>query len=206
MPYDAPLAPIEIPVRKSTDSENLAALEEVAACNIGTCSDTPTIIVRHRFAGNDRAISEDDAESLAPHALAANGYGDVAITDTAASARPTSYELYHAARAHGAFVLGGIIVAAIRAAAAIARRAYARHRQRRQARVTYDVLWQLDDRTLRDLGFDRSEIRSVAAELTGEAEYTRLRALAVAARSNGAWRNRNRIATCRFIDLSQFSV
>jgi hypothetical protein len=30
MPYDAPLVPRGIPMRKSTDSENLAALEEVA--------------------------------------------------------------------------------------------------------------------------------------------------------------------------------
>jgi hypothetical protein len=40
----------------------------------------------------------------------------------------------------------------------------------------YDALQQLDDHTLRDLGFDRNEIRSVAAEVTGEAEYTRVRA------------------------------
>jgi uncharacterized protein YjiS (DUF1127 family) len=70
-----------------------------------------------------------------------------------------------------------IIMAAIRAVGAIARRAHARHRQRQQARAVYDALRQLDDRTLRDLGFDRSEITSVAAEVTGEAERTRVRAL-----------------------------
>jgi uncharacterized protein YjiS (DUF1127 family) len=161
-------------VRKSTDSENLAALEEVAPCSVGTRSDTPTIIVRNGFAGNDPASSEDDA---APWGRTRLLQTDLAITDTAASARPTSYELYHAARAHRAFVLGGIIVAAIGAAATIARRAYARHRQRRQASAFYDALCQLDDRTLRDLGFDRSEIRSVAAEVTGEAECTRVRVL-----------------------------
>ena len=32
----------------------------------------------------------------------------------------------------------------------------------------YHALRQLDDHTLRDLGFDRSEIRSVVAELAGE--------------------------------------
>ena len=111
------------------------------------------------------------------HALAANGFGDAATTETASSARPSSYQLHQAARAHRSFTLGEIIVAAIQAAGAIARRAHARHRQRRQARVAYDLLRQLDDRTLRDLGFDRSEIASVAAELTGEAEYTRVRAL-----------------------------
>ena len=39
MPYDVLLAPRGIPARKSTDSENLAALEEVAPCNVGTDSD-----------------------------------------------------------------------------------------------------------------------------------------------------------------------
>ena len=186
MPYDRSLAPIGIPVRKSTDSDNLAALEEVVPCNVGTCSDTPTITVRRESTGNDPAISEDDAEPWAPHALAANGYGDLAITDTAAPARPTSYELYHAARAHRAFVLGGIIVAAIRAAAAIARRAHARYQRRRHTGAIYDALRQLDDRTLRDVGFDRSEIASVAAEVTGEAEPTRVRALLMSAASGRA--------------------
>jgi uncharacterized protein YjiS (DUF1127 family) len=177
MPYDAPFAPIGTPVRKSTDSANLAALEEVAPCSVGTCSDSPTIIVRHGSAGNDPAISEDDAEPWAQHALAADGFGDPAITDTTFSAWPTSYELYHIARAHRSFTLGEIIVAAFQAIGATARRAYARHRQRRQARAIYDALRQLDDRTLHDIGFDRSEIRSVAAEVAGEAESTRVRAL-----------------------------
>jgi uncharacterized protein YjiS (DUF1127 family) len=82
----------------------------------------------------------------------------------------------HAARAHRSFTLGEIIVAAIQAAGAIARRAHARHRQRRQAMATCDALRRLDDRTLRDLGFDRSEIVSVAAEFDGDAERTRVRA------------------------------
>jgi uncharacterized protein YjiS (DUF1127 family) len=108
-----------------------------------------------------------------------DGFGDVATIDTASSERPTSYRLHQAARAHRSLILGDIIVAAIQAAGAIARRAHARHRQRRQARAIYDALHQLDNRTLRDLGFDRSEITSVAAEVTGETECTRVRALQV---------------------------
>jgi hypothetical protein len=38
-------------------------------------------------------------------------------------------------------------------------------------------LRSLDDHTLRDLGFDRSELTSVAAEVTGDAVHTRIRAL-----------------------------
>jgi len=75
------------------------------------------------------------------------------------------------------FTVGKIIIAAIHAAGAIARRAHARHRQHQEAKAIYDTLWDLDDRTLRDLGFDRSEITSLAAEVTGRAEPTRVRAL-----------------------------
>ena len=135
-------------MRKSTDLVSPTAPEEVVPRDISACSDTPIVISGRGSAGNDRT------------------YG-----------RPTSYELHLAARAHRARVLGEIIVATIRAAGEFARRAYARHRQRRQARAIDDALRQLDDRTLRDLGFDRSEIPSVAAEVTGETTRTRVRAL-----------------------------
>src|SRR6266702_4235076 len=97
-----------------------------------------------------------EVEPRARHALAANGFGDAAITDTTSSALRPSDEPLEAARARQAVVLGEIIAAAIRAAGAIARRAYARYRQRRRARASYDALHQLGDRMLRDLGFDRS--------------------------------------------------
>ena len=221
-------------MRKSTDLDNLAALEEVAPRGVITCSDTPIVILPRGSAGNDAtcedpAISNDDAEPWAQHALAANGFGDVATTDTESSARPTSDQVYQAARAlrsltlgklivaaiqavgaivrraharhrqrrperniygtihelddrtlrdlaraHRSFTLVEIIVAAIQAVGAIARRAHARRRQRRQAWDLYDGLQQLDDRTLRDLGFHRSELRLVAAELSGDAECNRL--------------------------------
>jgi uncharacterized protein YjiS (DUF1127 family) len=152
-------------------------------------SDTPIVMLGRGSAGNDAtcehpAIFKDDVEPRARHALAANGFGDVPTTDTASSEHPTSYELHHAARANRSLILGDVIVATIRAVGAIARRAHARHRQHRQARATYDALRQLDDRALRDLGFDRSEITSVAAEVTGETECTRVRALHNAFRSS----------------------
>jgi uncharacterized protein YjiS (DUF1127 family) len=76
-----------------------------------------------------------------------------------------------------AIFLGEIVRAAIRAAATIARQAHAHHRRRRQAWVAYEALRRLDDRTLRDLGFDRSELTSIAAEFAGDAAHTRVRAL-----------------------------
>lgn len=46
-------------------------------------------------------------------------------------------------------------------------------KQRAQARATYRALASLDARTLRDLGLDRSELMSIAAELTGTTHRTR---------------------------------
>ena len=109
--------------------------------------------------------------------LATHGFGTSANSYTVSSTRLANYQLHRAARAHRSFGLGEIIVAAIQAAGAIVRQAHARHRQRRRAKATYDALQELDDHMLRDLGFDRSELRSVAAEAAGEAERTRVRAL-----------------------------
>ena len=169
-------------MHKSTDLNSLIALEDVASRGFITCSDTPQVMLQRGSAGNDAvcedpAISADEVERQAQHARAANGLGDVAIFDTPASARPTSSEPHQAARDHRSFTLGEIIVVVLQATGAIARRAHARHRQRRQARAVYDALRGLDDHTLHDLGFDRSEITSVAAEVTGEAEPTRVRVL-----------------------------
>ena len=169
-------------MRKLIELDSVAAVEEVAARVVTTSSDTPLVILRPGSAGNDAAYEDPaiSAEAWARHALAANGFGDGAgvgdgaITD-APSARPTSYELYHDARAYRSFTLGEIIVALMQAVAAIARQALARYAQHQRARSMYDALRQLDDHTLRDLGFDRSEIRSVVAELAGKAECTRMR-------------------------------
>ena len=65
-------------------------------------------------------------------------------------------------------------IAATRALGALARRALASYRQYRNAKAVRDALRQLDDRMLRDLGFHRDEIDSVAAEFAGRAERTRI--------------------------------
>ena len=74
-------------------------------------------------------------------------------------------------------VIGNIVVATIRAVRLHARRAYVYYRQRRKAKAAYDALRHLDDLMLHDLGFDRSEITSVAAEVSGAAARTRVRLL-----------------------------
>jgi uncharacterized protein YjiS (DUF1127 family) len=74
-------------------------------------------------------------------------------------------------------MFGEFILVALRAAANVARRTYARYRRHRKAWAAYEALRRLDDRTLRDLGFSRSELSSVAAEFAGDAENKRVRAL-----------------------------
>jgi uncharacterized protein YjiS (DUF1127 family) len=169
-------------MRKLADLNSLAALDEDAPRGVSTCSDTPSVMLGRASAANDASCGDPadtagNVEASARHALAADGFGGAMTPDTASSARLTSHGMYHAARADRAFVLVEIIVAAIQAIGAIARRAHARHRQRRQARATSDALRRLDDHILRDLGIDRSEITSVAAEVAGATEYTRVRAL-----------------------------
>jgi uncharacterized protein YjiS (DUF1127 family) len=51
-----------------------------------------------------------------------------------------------------------------------------RNRHQRTHRATLRTLHSLDDRTLRDLGFHRSEIGAIAAEIGGQAEVTYVRA------------------------------
>ncbi|HXX86299.1 MAG TPA: DUF1127 domain-containing protein [Casimicrobiaceae bacterium] len=117
------------------------------------------------------AIFAREVDAWARHALAASGFGDATPAEL-----PASYELMQRARRCRAVMFGAFFAAAIQGAGAIARRVYARRRQRGEARTTYDTLQQLDDRELRDLGLDRSELASIAAEVTGAVESTRTRA------------------------------
>jgi len=65
----------------------------------------------------------------------------------------------------------GLFRSAVQALRGVMRR-YAAARRRRATLLT---LQSLDVHTLRDLGFDRSEIPSAVAELLGEVEVTRVR-------------------------------
>lgn len=57
----------------------------------------------------------------------------------------------------------------------VMRRFATAQRRRRLSRATVLTLQSLDAHTLRDLGLDRSEIPSAAAELHGEVDVTRAR-------------------------------
>lgn len=94
--------------------------------------------------------------------LAVHAGGAASANGAASSGRPPSYQSYLDAHANRSFTLSAIVVAMLQAVWAFARRAYARHKQQRRAEMAYEALRGLDDHTLRDLGYDRSELRSVA--------------------------------------------
>ena len=121
-------------------------------------------------AGRDPIDATHDIAAWIRHAEGANGFGGDAMPPG-----PISYRLLRQARAHRSAFVGALIAAALAKVAASVREARAAFRRGREARVMRKGLHDLDDRTLRDIGFTRSEIESVIAEATGGAEWTRLR-------------------------------
>jgi uncharacterized protein YjiS (DUF1127 family) len=136
---------------------------------------SPQGISRSRAERTASVPARDEIEAYALHAFAANGFGDATLG--AADQRPDSSRERdgRAVHAHRFGRLAQSVEATLLAIGTAARRMYAKWKQRQQARATYVALSELDARTLRDLGFDRSEIRSVAAEVAGDADSTRAR-------------------------------
>ena len=135
----------------------------------------PTFRQRRPAAGNDPAPAKP-AAGASEHGprVAESPSAAVPAADAVSTEWPTSYELYLAARTHRAFVLGEIAAAIFDALASAARRLLAGYRQQRKAAAAREALHQLDDRTLHDIGLDRSEIASITAEVMGQAERSRL--------------------------------
>jgi uncharacterized protein YjiS (DUF1127 family) len=172
--------------------------EQVALYEPCACSDTPLPITDHRAVAKNDAICDgartltQEIEAWPRRASAASGLGDVvdvargvadvvhAFTSVAAYAGPysrsSSYKLHQAARANRAAMVADLVVAAIRGCSSIVRSAYAAYRQRRNATALYEMLSRLDDHMLHDLGFDRSEVRSIASNASSEVDDVRMRA------------------------------
>ncbi|HSV17533.1 MAG TPA: DUF1127 domain-containing protein [Casimicrobiaceae bacterium] len=111
-----------------------------------------------------------DERAWARHALAGHGVGGALPTCDMAPGRAAAPAIVTpppGARVR-AFVLD-----AWRTLCAGLHALRARRRRSRDARAVYDALRQLDDRALHDLGFDRSELTSVAREATAGADYAR---------------------------------
>jgi len=164
-------------VRIATKPKRLAFVQESGATGAPAYCVSRLLVSQRREATSSEAtrdqlaIPAHEVDAWAHQALVANGFGYAATTELL-----TSYDLMERTRRYRALVLGALAAAAIQGAIVIARRVYARLRQRWQARATYESLQQLGDYELRDLGFHRSELESIAAEVTGAVEPTRTRA------------------------------
>jgi len=192
-------------MQTSTELEFPADAHQPAAFGLPRING-PLFFSLRETARNDAAYAheaspDEESDAWARHAYGANGFGGVAAGDPTGTtalaatlaatvdatgaaaidrtpfARPDSYELYHAARRGRSIMIGEAIAAAVVAVRTAVREAFARYRMRRQAAATYKTLRGLDDHVLHDLGFDRSELESVAAEAVGGAERTRMRLL-----------------------------
>ena len=78
---------------------------------------------------------------------------------------PHAVALHRYARAMRARLVGVLVAAAFRDARKLLRRLRTRYDAYRIERETYHALSSLDDRTLHDLGYHRSQIESVAVEV-----------------------------------------
>jgi uncharacterized protein YjiS (DUF1127 family) len=130
----------------------------------------------------------DNHHGWARHALAANGFGDAVVVEAPSAADlagpapatpPARTVTGPAAATPPARIVPGRAGPwqAIAGLAAAMRHALTAWRRHRAARATEVALHELDDRALRDLGLDPSEIRSVASEVAGLADPTRAHAM-----------------------------
>jgi uncharacterized protein YjiS (DUF1127 family) len=120
-------------------------------------------------AANDDCCVELSASSAidgwARHASGANGFGDAAWQSSPSSLPVASTGIQRRARTARAQAIAELIATSLASVWAAMDRAYEWYCTYRIARETYRALRMLDDRTLRDLGYDRSEIESVATEV-----------------------------------------
>ena len=132
-------------------------------------------------ASNDAAFDREpsprgELAAWAQRASMANGFGEIGLCGEpfpSAVSRPHQQP----ARENWSASLREILAAMVDALRDQARGWTVRWKQYQLQCATYRALRQLDARTLHDIGLTRSELRSVAVELTGESEPTRAHAL-----------------------------
>jgi len=102
-------------MRTQTERDYLSESEADAPLYFGVQIDSSLFVTLPPSASNDamhadQASTENDVESWARHAAAANGFGETGANFGV----PTSFELHKAARAHRARLLGSVILGARR--------------------------------------------------------------------------------------------
>ncbi|MGE5714749.1 MAG: DUF1127 domain-containing protein [Betaproteobacteria bacterium] len=142
----------------------------------------PQMLARFTAASNDVAYATDrdcaaDLDGWARRAAAANGFGEARADAQVTQVSHDVHRLAIEARGARSASLAAVLATLMATASAAAQRLRASWARARSARATYRALRELDARTLHDLGLDRSEMRSVAAEIAGESDRTRAQAL-----------------------------
>lgn len=129
-----------------------------------------------RRAVNDAHFGAAELDAWARRAATANGFADAAVATAPGHSSDITTQDIGVGNEHRAPLW--MIARAIGAAVADSVRSQAqRWRDWRAMRRTYRALSDLDPRTLRDIGVGDHEIGSIAAELAGRAERTRVHAL-----------------------------
>jgi uncharacterized protein YjiS (DUF1127 family) len=149
--------------------------------SVGRVKRTYSVAERAAPASNDAqykaSATSDELNAWARRAAAANGFGDAATPSTRVAPAPDAMHLALAVRAERHAALAEIVAALMTAMNDSIRGLVARWQRIRSERETYRALHALDARTLRDLGMDASELRSVAMEVSGATDPTRAHAL-----------------------------
>jgi uncharacterized protein YjiS (DUF1127 family) len=184
-------------VVRNTPEVSITATESFGRIARSTASATPALLAPARRSANESDIASHElCDARARRAMAASGFGDAALDadhkgqmqarhDTHGGAvvvapvgerpaAPSAMQLEAAARAERSRLLGDIAAQIWRPVAQRLRNLLKQAQQRRDARATYLALRELDARTLHDIGIHRSEILSVALELSGAFEATRV--------------------------------
>jgi uncharacterized protein YjiS (DUF1127 family) len=145
---------------------------------LGVVKSTYSRLDVSRPAVNDADYSgAAELDVWARRAFAANGFGDAAVGESAVGSARSAMELRTAAHLQRSATFWAICAAISGAIVAALHGVARRWRQKRELRRTYEALSGLDARTLKDLGFGDHEVSSIAAELAGRAERTRIQAL-----------------------------
>jgi uncharacterized protein YjiS (DUF1127 family) len=162
----------------ATAAKTHAALPLIA---VGRVKRSYSVAERGAQASNDAqykaSATNDELTAWARRAAASTGFGDAATSAPPVAPAPDAMQLALAVRAERHAALAEIIAALMTAMKDALRGVVAQWKRSRSERETFHALRELDARTLRDLGMDASELRSVAMEISGASDPTRAHAL-----------------------------
>jgi uncharacterized protein YjiS (DUF1127 family) len=165
-------------MKTAAASATRSVLESTTQPILGVVKSTYPKLDVSRLAVNDADYSgAAELDVWARRTFAANGFGDAAVEVSAVGAARDAMELRTAAHLQRSAAFWAICFSIGEAIAEALHGVARRWRQKRELRRTYEALSGLDARTLKDIGFGDHEASSIAAELAGRAERTRIQAL-----------------------------